>query len=135
MPTKKFVTVDVHSGVGLIAAERDRQIDEYPAGHDSVHDASQLLQAAHAYALQAARPTNDSGAPMIWPWTEAEWKPKRDDAGRIDVVANLVVAGALIAAEIDRLQYTGRKCGSCGAPATIKMPGDWFVCEECHDAQ
>jgi hypothetical protein len=37
---------------------------------------------------------------FYWPWEWSFWKPR-------DPVRNLVIAGALIAAEIDRLQRKG----------------------------
>ena len=37
-------------------------------------------------------------AANLWPWAQDFWKPK-------DQLRNLVMAGALIAAAIDRLQY------------------------------
>lgn len=41
------------------------------------------------------------GSPREWPWDASWWKPSPDP------IANLVKAGALIAAEIDRLQRKG----------------------------
>lgn len=84
-------------GANLIKAERQRQIDQegWTPEHDDGH-ANDLVLAAIAYSYEAIR----SGHPMalaIWPWGEEWWKPA-------DRVRNLVKAGALIAAEIDRLQ-------------------------------
>jgi hypothetical protein len=39
-----------------------------------------------------------AGAGRLWPWDPSWWKPSPDP------IRNLVKAGALIAAEIDRLQ-------------------------------
>ena len=80
------------SGVELIAVERERQIGEegWSSSHDSDYDRGQLAAAAACYAWPDVKDE-------WWPWEEKWWKPKDD-------LRNLVRAGALIAAEIDRLQ-------------------------------
>lgn len=88
------------NGVGLIAAERTRQIAEegWTPAHDAEHGYGVLADAARAYALAAVAPGFDhDNPPQAWPWDEGWWKPSDDP------VRNLVKAGALIAAEIDRL--------------------------------
>lgn len=90
-------TAGLRSGVDRIAAERSRQIEQegWTAEHDDGH-ANDLLLAAIAYSYEGIR----TGHPMalaIWPWDEEWWKPT-------DRIRSLVKAGALIAAEIDRLQ-------------------------------
>lgn len=102
------------TGAERIAAERQRQIDVegYTADHDVAHDSADLAHAADCY-LQAAIFTHAGwrvqgpGAiygdpPQLpvardWPWERAAWKPSDDP------IRNLEKAGALIAAEIDRL--------------------------------
>ncbi len=83
------------TGAESIAAERQRQIDEegWTAKHDDTFWSGQLVYAAISYARARNR---DSRPPGMWPWTSEWWKPK-------DYRSNLVRAGALIAAEIDRL--------------------------------
>ncbi len=79
-------------GIGLIAKERWRQVivEEYYSNHDARHVNGELVQAAIYYA--------DVTAPVMeWPWGEPP-KPKGDDR-----IRDLAKAGALIAAEIDRL--------------------------------
>ena len=79
-----------YSGVGLIAEERKRQIEKegWLAAHDDEHANGEMAQAAACYTL---------GEDCVeWPWEEEWWKPK-------DRISDLVRAGALIAAEIDRL--------------------------------
>lgn len=61
------------------------------AGDDGYH-AAELPRAAAAYILNGS---NDE-APCIWPWAKAWWKPR-------DARSNYVRAGALILAEIERL--------------------------------
>ncbi|MCD9097078.1 hypothetical protein [Luteimonas fraxinea] len=83
-------------GASLISAERSRQIsaEGWSAEHDDAHADLALVRAAVAYALYgiSRRVVDDS----FWPWHLDWWKPS-------DRVRNLVKAGALIAAEIDRL--------------------------------
>lgn len=136
---------NISPGVGLIAAERARQIDAegYSPEHDDGHPqelanaAACYLHAgcsmmAHPSSLESTRryierdgddPAADEifqqmvadpigshfgrrpdggvktphGAWNDWPWEDAAWKPVDDP------IRNLVKAGALIAAEIDRL--------------------------------
>jgi hypothetical protein len=97
------------SGVDLIAAERERQVSEegWTQAHDDGHLACDLNYAAQAYCQEALEPgtwpRTDSAEehllpPPTWPWDARDWKPSDDRVG------NLVKAGALIAAEIDRLE-------------------------------
>ena len=83
---------DPYSGAALIAAERQRQIDKerWTPDHDDRHNQGQLAAAAACYALPDI-------ASDWWPWAGDEYKPK-------DQLQDLVRAGALIAAEIDRVR-------------------------------
>lgn len=83
-------------GVKLIAAERQRQVQEegWTPEHDDEHAGGQLAVAGAVYAF----PHAPTGVPSIWPFQTWWWKPTPDDR-----VRELVKAGALIAAEIDRL--------------------------------
>lgn len=100
------------TGIELIAAERKRQVENegWDAEHDVQHDCDELVRAAVSYAiLETHIVTHRSGVPinglkekdlaeLFWPWDDPPHpKPKRR-------LKNLVRAGALIAAEIDRLQ-------------------------------
>lgn len=82
------------SGVDAIAAERQRQIEKegWTLEHDDEHNNDDLIQAAACYLLEQMR----FGALIPWPWENGWFKPK-------DRRSDLVRAGALIAAEIDRL--------------------------------
>lgn len=87
----------------LIAAERERQItvEGWTAEHDDGHTKCELNEAARAYARAAEVQIRSGVHPDhsgFWPWDAAWWKPSPDP------IRNLVKAGALIAAEIDRLQ-------------------------------
>lgn len=96
------------TGVGRIAAERERQRvgEGYTAAHDDRHDDATLVAAACCYAALARRQADGTvqisvegmPPPVGWPWDIYDWKPSNDPA------RNLVKAGALLAAEIDRLQ-------------------------------
>lgn len=92
------------TGIELIAEERKRQINEegYSWRHDDEHYAHQLSDAAIVYAAPA--PLRYKVMDW-WPWDKSYFKEDKTftTAGRI---RELVKAGALIAAEIDRLQRT-----------------------------
>lgn len=93
------------NGAELIAAERQRQIDQegWTPEHDSQHRGHALALAGVCYALPVRyRSTLVWGEELLdklWPWQHRWWKPTPDDR-----VRELVKAGALIAAEIDRIQ-------------------------------
>jgi hypothetical protein len=78
-----------------VAAERERQKSEenWTPKHDDEHSNGELAQAAACYALEHP---GYSGFTHQWPWDSEWWKPK-------DRRRNLVRAGALILAEIERL--------------------------------
>jgi hypothetical protein len=101
------------SGVELIATERQRQIDAegWTPDHDDLHDQGELALAAACYAIpdggDASEPVrfptrsllDGVTIPPLWPWAGRWYKRTPYDRKR-----ELVKAGALIAAEIDRLQ-------------------------------
>ncbi len=86
----------MHIGALDILIERCRQIDKegWSDDHDDQHSSGQLWKAALCYIFPQLR---DEG---FWPWDEKWWKPKKRRA-------DLVKAGALIAAEIDRMDRKG----------------------------
>ena len=95
------------NGIQLIAAERERQVtfEGYLPEHDDKHIYGELAGMAHGYALLAEvqQCAHLEGTPsqMLppprWPFERSSWKPSDD------VIRNLEKAGALIAAELDRL--------------------------------
>ena len=78
------------SGANRILNERVRQINKegYSYEHDDEHIDGEIAMAAAAYTIPE---------PKFWPWRDSEWKPSGDR------IKDLTKAGALIAAEIDRL--------------------------------
>lgn len=100
------------TGVELIADERIRQVDveRYNAGHDKMHKHGELACAAAAYATpDRLREKFKNGKPRLFPFAIKDWKPLRTPQfNREGRIRELVKAGALIAAEIDRLQGSGR---------------------------
>lgn len=86
------------TGIELIAEERQRQIDieGWTPEHDNEHAVGEMAMAASCYAMiPDYRPL--VLAPLGWPWIDG-WKPSSNR------ILELQKAGALIAAEIDRLQ-------------------------------
>ena len=93
------------TGAELIAEERQRQIEKegWTPEHDAEHNNNELAVAAASYAMpQAARTymivPDGQYLPIFWPFDARWWKPCPDDR-----IKELTKAGALIAAEIDRL--------------------------------
>ncbi|MGR7993899.1 hypothetical protein [Xanthobacter sp. ZOL 2024] len=94
-----------------VLAERRRQVsvEEWTPDHDDEYESGELALAAAAYAENTASgydgETCGEDPPYAWPWADKWWKPttRRRD---------LVKAGALILAEIERLDRA------------IALPGD-----------
>ena len=94
------------NGSSMIAAERYRQRKQlgWTIEHDMEHEDGTLIDAATTYLLLAHRyPELPFGryAPEFWPWEMGERWRKLVLKPQIE---KLVQAGALIAAEIDRIQ-------------------------------
>lgn len=94
------------SGVEIIAMERARQVYQkgYTAAHDDDHENGELAKAAIAYAIP-----NRNAAESVywWPWSNPSPVVNHNvhnPRGRQSRVRELAKAGALIAAEIDRLR-------------------------------
>jgi hypothetical protein len=91
-----------------VLAERQRQIgvEGWTPEHDDEHDGGEMAQAAACYAMGKAelrsthrlssQPNPATGIHRLWPWDIDWWRPS-------DRRRNLVKAGALILAEIERL--------------------------------
>lgn len=109
------------TAIGMIVEERARQIEQegYTAEHDDTeHPEGELADMAACYAV---------GAPVIIPvgdpedgdcvdaWEPEVWGPFADAIAGKDRIRQLVIAGALVVAEIERLQRAnaakeGRPC-------------------------
>ena len=95
------------TGIELIAEERQRQIEKegWTAEHDAEHKDGELADAAAYYAMTEETIDfidNEWGNDMhlhIWPF-DLKWLKRTPD----NRIKELQKAGALIAAEIDRLQ-------------------------------
>ena len=88
-----------------VIQERIRQQREegWTIEHDDNHDRGEMAQAAAAYALHAVafqhadeKTYQIKAHHPVWPWSRKWWKPKNSRR-------DLVRAGALIIAEIERL--------------------------------
>ena len=91
-----------------VAAERRRQLttEGWTAEHDDGHVNGELAMAAACFAVDdhlfraEVRPSTGYAAATsyvpLWPWDDAWWKP-------MDRRQNLILAAALIVAEIERL--------------------------------
>ena len=96
-------------GVRDVLAERRRQVEQegWTPEHDDQHAKGEMAFAAASYAMSSARHplVMKYGVPGNWPWAAEWWKPttRRHD---------LVKAGALILAEIERIDRAGAKGGS-----------------------
>ena len=84
-------------GSNLITAERIRQkeVEGWTLEHDDQFEDRELASAAMCYAEPGINERSWNLA--RWPWSPEWWKPSSDP------IRNLTKAGALIAAEIDRL--------------------------------
>jgi hypothetical protein len=85
------------SGAAMIVAERNRQrtAEGWTPEHDDTHTHAELARAAACYAAPSPIADADSSLP-VWP---AGWKRNPSDR-----IRDLAKAGALCAAEIDRLK-------------------------------
>jgi len=94
------------TGVQLIATERERQMSDegWNAQHDDEHINAELARVGAIYAL----PPKYRFYAQAWPetWNLQWWKPTPENR-----IRELTKAGALIAAEIDRLQRVEAKAG------------------------
>lgn len=112
------------SGIERIIAERKRQVESegWSAKHDDAHDSEELALAALCYAapvpirarleVPISCGCREADCPHVlstktvwrdpWPWDE-DWDKRR----KHDRIRQLEIAGALIAAEIDRLERKG----------------------------
>ncbi len=88
------------TGADLIVEERQRQLDEegWTTQNDLRYKDGELIRAALCYA-DSANPFVKYVGPRTWPW-DVKW----DKRAKHSTKRKLVIAGALLAAELDRLQ-------------------------------
>jgi hypothetical protein len=94
------------TGIELIAAERMRQIEKegWTAEHDDQWKNGELAEAAATYAIHPQHAdAYINWRKLLWPWDHEWYKPNKNR------IRELEKAGALIVAEIDRLQRLERK--------------------------
>lgn len=92
----------------MIAAERRRQVEEegFDSHHDEEHVDGELAYAAACYAAPEPIFVKQQVSPSdirfkdAWPWS---WDNEWDKRQKHNRLRSLVIAGALIAAEIDRI--------------------------------
>lgn len=107
-----LIDTNVTNGVTLIAEERGRQVAQH--GYSLQHDLEtyrktpgNMSVAAVCYATMAGSSDYTRNVlreikPRFWPWSVEDWKPGADNTHQ-SRIKELTKAGALIAAEIDRL--------------------------------
>lgn len=102
--------LEAPDAVAEIAAERRRQVEaeNWMPEHDDSHTRGELARAASCYAVvggmgdvtrdyyRPGHPPRSHATGQGWPWDAGWWKPK-------DRRRDLIRAGALIVAEIERL--------------------------------
>lgn len=122
------------TGIERIAAERARQIsvEGWTPENDDQYRTGELIDAGLSYAYGAINVTHPAleAVPKEWPWDPQWWKPSEDP------VRNLEKAGALFAAEIDRIlriREIAHICERCGGAGWVpsKTEADTDPCPVC----
>ena len=123
--------------IAAILAERRRQVsvEGWTPEHDDSHTDGDLAKAAAAYALNASSDANHAAgvrlaelkiAPTAWPWCSTWWKPRHRRR-------DLVRAGALVVAELERLNRAEERAREESGPAAClacnSQPGQYHAPE------
>jgi hypothetical protein len=118
-------------GAALIARERLRQIQKegWTIEHDDTHRKGELLDAGLCYIYAAINVGHPAmlAPPREWPWDRQDWKPSDDR------LKNIVRAGALFAAEADRILRARSAGPNTTAESTAPTPPvsdgqhEWWV--------
>lgn len=93
-----------------VLAERQRQIEAegWTQAHDDEHGKGEMAGAAACYAVSSITHwAKDHVIRTLWPWSPEWWKPS-------DPRRNLVKAGALVLAEIERLDRAAARAQQTG---------------------
>ena len=100
----------ISTGIERITKEMVRQLGSlgWSHLHDESHTKMQLAMAAKAYInynwyvmIGNSHETAVAASLNFWPWKKEEFKPS------LNMIRNLEKAGAMLAAEIDRLERSG----------------------------
>ncbi|EAC1404453.1 hypothetical protein APX81_06730 [Escherichia coli] len=92
-----MVGVKLSKAMRDVVEERARQKDKgFTSEHDDYYEGEELARAASCYLMARDISVSKAGVPFEWPWHAQRWKPHTRRH-------NLVKAGALILAEIERL--------------------------------
>ena len=99
------------NGIERIAAERRRQIEVegWTPEHDAEHVSGEMVGAAVAYAWHGLQRIGNGSDFFPKSWEPSWWKPAKESPHEMtddDRIRHLEKAGALLAAEIDRLLAT-----------------------------
>jgi hypothetical protein len=107
---------------------RQKEIEGWTPEHDKEHDFAEMAIAASCYAAAAANKVALEDMSQIhvtlgkaqeaWPWD-----PSWDKRGKHSPERCLAIAGALAAAEMDRLRSTAKKSGSIKEPKVPQWAG------------
>ena len=91
-----------------VLAERRRQVtaEGWTSEHDDQYEDGELIDAAACYAQDSGLWDCVGEPPSDWPWNDEWWKPSKN------MRRNLVKAGALILAEIERRDRAAMLQGS-----------------------
>jgi hypothetical protein len=109
-------------GIDLIEHERRRQvnIEGWTPEHDDGHKNGEMAAAGSCYIYMGYLLKNGMSfevasmeAKTGWPWADEWWKPSENK------IRNLVKGGALIAAEIDRLQRAASASNDQAEPRAV----------------
>ena len=119
------------NSIDLIVAERQRQIAKgYDANHDDEHRDGEIAMAAASYAATTSTNSNVYGD-LLWPFSGGA----PDASG--DPLTLLAKAGALIVAEMERLQRASFVCAGCKR----RVPNEFGAaddmpdhCDDCWEA-
>lgn len=109
-PASSPATEGGKDAIALISSERKRQIEVegWTTTHDDYeHTNGELAKAAACYA--------HGECDEWWPWADGWWKPTPNDR-----IRELVKAGALVVAEIERLQRDARTRAAVIALARLR---------------
>ena len=126
------------SGIGLITAERQRQIGEegFSANHDDQHEDRSLAKAAACFAYPGQIYVSETQTDKItfkdaWPEWDPKWdkRPKSPSTGAVLNIQTLaerkrmmIKAGALCAAELDRIQRKLDRLKKRSKPPACEVP-------------